>query len=144
MTCGNRNGQCRSAQTAYNDIAQPFVATGTPIIILGTSATDTGASIETEPTVFKIKNSGLYRISYDVDLTADAAGTVNVQLYDGQTPLPCATAYRTTAADLEYAIHVETTLQLNTCCMFRHMIGARISGIAGEITHVCASCVKLA
>lgn len=145
MICGNtlKNCKVRSAQTAYNDAEQAFVATGTPITILGVKATDTGIAIDTESTVFDINASGIYRISYDVDLTAGGAGVVTLQLYDGLNPLPCSVAARTVATDLEYAIHVETVLALNTCRAVSHAIGARISGVAGNITHVCASCVKL-
>lgn len=145
MGCSKTIKSCsfRSAQTAYNDTEQAFAATGTPIVILGTRVTDTGVSIDTEPTVFNVKGSGLYRISYDVDLAAAGAGTVTLQLYDGQTPLPCAIASRTTATGLDYAMHVETTLYLPSCCAVHHAIGARIGGVAGEITHVCASIVKL-
>lgn len=145
MICGNALKSCkvRSAQTAYNDADQAFVATGTPITILGTMATDTGVAIDTRPTVFDINASGIYRISYDVDLTADGAGVVTLQLYDGTTALPCSVAARTVATDLEYAIHVETILALATCRAVNHAIGARIGGVAGTVTHVCASCVKL-
>ena len=145
MACGKTLKSCivRSAQTAYNDVEQAFVATGTPIVILGVKATDTGMAIDTEPTVFDINASGIYRISYDVDLAAGGAGVVTLQLYDGLSPLPCAVAARTVATDLEYAIHVETILHLTTCCAVGHSIGARIGGVAGTVNHVCASCVKL-
>lgn len=145
MICGNTLKSCKmtSAQTAYNNAEQAFVAAGTPITILGTRVTDTGVAIDTDPTVFDIDRSGLYRISYDIDLTAAGAGVVSLQLYDGETPLPCSVAARTVATDLEYAIHVETTLYLSTCCAVHHAIGARVSGVAGTITHVCASAVKL-
>lgn len=145
MACGKTLKTCtvRSAQTAYNDAEQAFVATGTPITILGVKATDTGVAIDTEPTVFRINASGIYRISYDVDLTAAGAGDVSLQLYDGMTALPCAIAARTVADGLDYAMHVETTLHLATCCTVGHSIGARVGGVAGTVTHVCASCIKL-
>lgn len=144
MGCNYKSCHYKSAQTAYNDAPQAFAAAGTPITILGTLVTDTGVAIETDPNVFRVNGSGLYRISYDIDLTAGAAGVVTIQLYNGQNPLPCAVAARTVATDLEYAVHVETTLVLNTCAIVQPSIGARIGGVVGTVTHVCASAVKLA
>ena len=141
--CSNRNYQ-KSAQTAYNDAVQPYTAAGAQVNILGTQVTDTGCSIRTNAGGFTFRNSGLYRISYDVTSTPTAIGEQVLQLYRDQTPMPCAVSTVTTIAGDVVTQHVETTIVVQTCCAVNPTVSARISGVAGTATHVCASAVKLA
>ena len=48
MTCNSKlkNAHYKSAQNAYNNTAQTFVAAGTPINVLGILNTDSGCSID--------------------------------------------------------------------------------------------------
>lgn len=142
--CNVKNIHYKSAQTAYNNAAQAFVAAGTPVSILGTLATDTGCAISTQAGGFRIDARGLYRISYDVTYTATAAGVGIVQLYNGATALPCAIAQDTATAGGVITAHVETVIGLSSCPSVTPVISARISGVAGTVNHVCASAVKLA
>lgn len=144
MSCNCKNTYQKSAQTAYNNADQAYVAAGTTVNILGNLATDTGVSISTQTGGFRICSGGLFRVSYDVTSTPAAAGAQILQLYSDATPLPCAIATDTVAADGIITQHVETVIRLATCCAIQPSISARISGVAGTINHVCASAVKLA
>lgn len=141
--CTNRNYQ-KSAQTAYNAAFQPYAAAGTQVNILGTQVTDTGCSIRATAGGFTFRNSGLYRISYDVTSVPTGIGTQVLQLYRDQTPMPCAVSSETTTAGDTLTQHVETIVAVQTCCAVNPAISARISGVAGTVRHVCASAVKLA
>lgn len=143
MACENRCWQ-KSVQTAYNNAAQAYAAAGTQVNVLGTLATDTGASIRTQTGGFQIASGGLFRVSFDVTSTPGAAGAQVLQLYNGQTALPCAIATDTVAANGIITQHVETVINLTTCCAITPVITARMSGVAGTINHVCASAYKLA
>lgn len=138
------NAYQKSSQMAYNDSAQAYTADGTTINILGNLITDTGVSITTNTGGFKINNGGLFRVSYDVTSTPSAAGTQIVQLYNGSTAMPCAASTVTTTADDIITQHVETVVRIATCCAIQPTISARISGVAGTVSHVCASALKLA
>lgn len=144
MSCNCKNTYQKSAQTAYNNAEQAYVAAGTTVNILGNLATDTGVSISTQAGGFRICSGGLFRVSFDVTSTPAAAGAQILQLYSDATPLPCAIATDTVAADGIVTQHVETVIRLATCCAIQPSISARISGVAGTINHVCASAVKLA
>ena len=146
MSCNSRlkNSHYKSAQNAYNDASQAFVAAGTPVNVLGILNTDTGCSLDTVAGGFVVSSSGLYRISYDVVFTADGAGTAELKLLKDTVSLPCADAQVTTAANNIYSLHVETTVYIPVCCNGTPTISAAIGGVAGTITHVCASMVKLA
>lgn len=134
-----------SAQCAYNNAIQAIVSDGTTLEILGTKVCDTGCSISTEETGFRIRRSGVYRISIDVNFTAGAtAGTVQLQLYNGIAPLPCSNASTRVAADGDETLHVETVLALNSCCGNVPYISAQVGGLAGTVTHLCANAVKIA
>lgn len=143
MACENKCWQ-KSAQTAYNDAEQAYVAAGTQVNVLGTLATDSGVSVKTQTGGFQIVSGGLFRVSYDVTSTPGAAGTQVLQLYSGASPLPCAVVTDTAAANGIMTQHVETVVDLATCCALRPVVSTRISGVAGVINHVCASVVKLA
>lgn len=142
MTCNN--AYQKSAQTAYNNTAQTYTADGLTVNVLGNLDTNTGVSISTQTGGFRVNNGGLYRISYDVTSTPGAAGAQVLQLYNGTVAMPCAIATDTVAADGIITQHVETVVRLVTCCAIQPVISARISGVAGEVSHVCASVVKLA
>ena len=145
MSCNNcKNAYQKSAQAAYNNAEQAYVAAGTNINVLGNLITDTGVSISTQTGGFRINNGGLFRVSYDVTSTPAAAGAQVIQLYNGSSAMPCAIATDTVAADGVITQHIETVIRLATCCAMQPVISARISGVAGTINHVCASAVKLA
>lgn len=145
MSCNNcKNAYQKSAQAAYNNAEQTYVAAGTNINVLGNLITDTGVSISTQTGGFRINNGGLFRVSYDVTSTPAAAGAQVIQLYNGSSAMPCAIATDTVAADGIITQHIETVIRLATCCAMQPVISARISGVAGTINHVCASVVKLA
>lgn len=144
MSCNYKNIYQKSAQAAYNNAEQAYVAAGTNINVLGNLITDTGVSISTQTGGFRINNGGLFRVSYDVTSTPAAAGAQVIQLYNGSSAMPCAIATDTVAADGIITQHIETVIRLATCCAMQPTISARISGVAGAINHVCASVVKLA
>lgn len=146
MACNSKlkNAHYKSAQNAYNNAAQAFVAAGTPVNVLGILNTDTGCSIDTVTGGFVVSSSGLYRISYDVVFTAGGAGTAELKLLKDTAALPCADAQVTTVANNIYSLHIETTVYIPVCCNGTPTISAAIGGIAGTINHVCASMVKLA
>jgi len=145
MSCLNRvRNQCyRSAQTAYNDSAQTFLAAGGTISVLGNQVCDTGSNIVTSANGFTLLSEGLYRVSYDIAFSSTAAGIANIQMYNGLTALPCSTAQIDTSADGAYTVHVETTLMFHSCYGNRPVISCNISGTPVTVTHVCASVVKL-
>lgn len=144
MACNNCKCWQKSAQAAYNDAAQAYVAAGTQISILGDLVTDTGESITSTSGGFRINNGGLFRISFDVTSTPTAAGAQVLQLYNGSTAMPCAVSTVTTTAAGIVTQHVETVIRLATCCAIQPTISAHISGVAGTINHVGANAVKLA
>lgn len=144
MSCNCKNEYQKSAQTAYNNAEQAYVAAGTTVNVLGSLATDTGVSVSTQTGGFQICSGGLFRISYDVTSTPAAAGAQMLQLYSDAVALPCAIVTDTVAADGVVTQHVETVIRIATCCALHPSISARISGVDGMINHVCASVVKLA
>lgn len=146
MACNQRlkNTHYKSAQNAYNNTTQTFVAAGTPVNVLGILNTDTGCSINTTTGGFAVECSGLYRVSYDVVFTPTAAGVAVLQGYKDTSTLPCMNAQATVVAGSTYTLHAETTVYIPVCCNGTPTISAQISGVAGSISHVCASMVKLA
>lgn len=146
MSCNNRlkNSHYKSAQNAYNNATQAFTAAGTNVAVLGVLNTDTGCSIDTVTGGFQINASGLYRVAYDVTFTPSAAGVAVLQGLKDTATLPCLNAQETVAADAVYTIHAETTIYIPVCCNGTPTISATLGGVAGTISHVCASVVKLA
>lgn len=146
MSCLNnmKNYATRSVQTAYNNTPQTFAVTGGTVTILGTQVCDTGCAIDTEPTGFEFLREGVYRISYDVLFEATGAGTAEIQLYNGATPLPCSYSMFVAAAGGIYPMHVETILPIKACYGYQPLVTCQITGAAGNVTHVCANAVKLA
>lgn len=146
MSCNSKlkNTHFKSAQAAYNNADQAFAAAGTPITILGNLFTDTGCSISSAGSGFTINNSGLYRVSYDVTFTATGVGTAELAGLKDGVSLPCMNAQATVAEGSVYTLHIETVIYVAVCCANTPVISATMSGVAGTITHVCASVVKLA
>lgn len=146
MACNNKlkNPHYKTAQSAYNNTTQTMPETSTPVNILGVLTTDTGCGADTNTGGFTVNCTGLYRISYDVTFTAGAAGTETLQGYKDTVALPCMTAQATAAANGTVTLHAETVLYIAACCGATPTISAALSGVAGTVTHVCASVVKLA
>lgn len=146
MNCNSKlkNTHFKSAQAAYNNSDQAFTAVGTPITILGNIFTDTGCSISTAGGGFSVNNSGLYRVSYDVTFTAAGAGVAELSGIKDNAAMPCMNAQTTVAAGSVYTLHIETIIYVAVCCANAPVISAMMSGVAGTISHVCASMVKLA
>ena len=143
MSCKNKN--YKSAQVALNTSAQSISAEGTNVNILGSQITDTGCSIETDVAGFKINASGLYRVRYAITFTATDAGTLSVQLLKDGVALPCTLVQNTVAAGNVSTFEVEApALVLGTCCNICPRITAVLSGVAGTVSYVCASAVRLA
>ena len=145
VSCFNnlKSNAIRSVQTAYNNTAQAFTADGGTVAILGTRICDTGCAIDAGATGFEIRSDGVYRISYDVVFEATGAGTAEVQLFSGEAALPCSYSMFVAAAGGIYPMHIETTIPVRACYGVRPMISCRVSGAAGNVTHVCASAVRL-
>ena len=143
MSCKNRN--YKSAQVALNTTAQPVVAAGTGVTVLGNLLTDTGCSIDTIGSGFRFCASGLYRIRYSITVTPTDAGTLTVQLFKDGVALPCTLVQDTVAAESVYTVTVEApALVLSTCCNINPTISAVVGGVNGTVNYVCASAVKLA
>lgn len=142
MPC-DKNHQ-KSAQVAYSTAAQPYVATGTPLAILGTQETDCGCSVKTQPGGMQICTSGLYAIEADVTSTPTAAGTQIVQLYRDGVAIPSAVSAITAVAASTVTQHVETVLHVGVCCAGCPVFTARISGVAGTANFVKMAAVRLA
>ena len=143
MSCKNKN--YKSAQVAVNTTAQNVVAAGTTVNVLGNMVTDTGCSIATNNTGFKINASGLYNIRYAITFTAEAAGTLTIQLFKDGVALPCTLVQDTVADASTYTVIVEApAIVVGTCCNICTNITAIVSGVAGTVNYVCASVVRLA
>ena len=141
--CEVRSTGVRSVQTAYNNAAQTFTIDGGIIDVLGTQICDAGCGIDTITNGFIVKRAGVYRFSYDVVFEATGAGTAEIQLFEGSNPLPCSYSKFVTAAGGIYPMHIETTIPVRACYGVRPIISCRVDGAAGDVTHVCASAVKI-
>jgi len=138
------NQYAKSCIRVYNNSAQAFTAALTPLNIEGTPVVESGCSLRLNTANIRVNKSGLYHLSADVTYTATAAGTVVVQLYKDGVALPCAISQQTVAANDVNTAHVETDLEIITCCVNRPLITLGISGVAGTVNHTCVSAVKLA
>lgn len=143
MSCTNRKYQ-KSAQAAYNAAPQAYVVVGTQIDVLGTQTVDTGCAITAQTGGFRVNCGGLFRVSYDVTSTPSAAGTQSIQLYRDGVAIPGAISTDTVTADGVITQHVEKVLLLSTCPAVTPTITAQIGGVAGTISNVNASMIKLA
>ena len=143
MSCKTKN--YKSAQVALNTIAQSVTAAGTTVEILGSRLTDTGCSIRTDSAGFRVNASGLYNIRYVFTFSAEAAGVLTAQLYKDGIALPCTLSQNTVEAGSTYTIAIEApALVIGTCCNICPVVTAVVSGVAGTVTRVCASTVRLA
>lgn len=143
MAYGNGQSAMRSVQTGYNDMLQTYTAEGMQIEFVGVHNINEGSAIVLGDGDFDIRSSGLYDIRCTVVSTPSAAGTQTIQFYDNGVALPQAIESETTVADSILTQHLETTLNLKCCCAVDHVITARISGVAGTISHVQVSCIKV-
>lgn len=145
MACNSSglNSSCTvSAQTAYNNTSQTVPATTTAVAIMWNLITNTGKCISTQNGGFVIKESGVYTIKCDVTFTAGDAGTETIQLYLNGVVMPCSVNSYTTASAGIITLHTETTAYIPVCCRATSNIAINVSGVAGTITHVCATAVK--
>lgn len=138
------NQYAKSCIRAYNNTAQAFTATLTPLNIEGTPVVTTGCSLTLNTASVRVNKSGLYHLSADVTYTPTAAGVAVIQLYKDGVALPCAISQHTVASDSVYTDHIETDLSLVTCCVNRPLITLDISGVTGTVNHTCVGVVKLA
>lgn len=146
MACNNnlKNRNYKSVVTAYNNTTQAYVATGTQLNILGQPALDAGCSGNAVNGGFNILHSGTYRISYDVTSVPTAAGIQTLQMYNNTLAMPCAVVSDTTVANSTITQHIETTVYIPVCCNNQPTITLNVSGVAGEVTHICANVTRLA
>lgn len=139
------NNQYRkSCIRAYNNNDQTFVAAGTQLSIEGTSVVNSGCSLTLNTANIRINKSGLYHLSADVTFVPTAAGIAIIQFYKDGVALPCAIASETVVAGNTYTEHIETDLEIVTCCVNRPLITISASGVAGNVSHTCVGIVKLA
>lgn len=134
----------KSAVETYNSTTQTVTADLTPLVLLGSQCTDNGCSISVDGTGITINNSGLYYIGADVTFTPTATGTEIIQLYKDNVPLPCSIAQDTSEADNSFTIHIETVLNVATCCAIQPTFTIQASGVAGGVNFVSVTAFKLA
>ena len=143
MSCKHRN--YKSAQVALNTAPQTIAATGTSVSVLGSLVTDTGCSVKTTNTGFQINASGLYAIRYAITFNATDAGILSIQLLKDGIAIPGTLTQNTVAAGETYTFVAEApALVVGTCCNICPNITAVISDVAGTVSYVSASVVRLA
>ena len=142
MACGCDLKKCnyKSIERCFNATAQPFLATGTTLNLLGAKATDTGVSICTNTNNFSINCRGTYHISADVTAEPTGSGDLTIQLYRNGVSLPCAICTETVASGDIYTLPTATDLYLKT----DDEISINIRGVEGSVTWLIASCIKWA
>lgn len=133
----------RAVQTAYNNTTLAVTSALTVVPILGSHVCDCGYDLAAITNGFRVRKNGVYRFSFDVTFTATTAGTVTASLYLDETPLPCASSSETVGDNSLTTLHVETTIPVNACCVYRPVLTCRTSGLAGNVSHVCASAIKV-
>jgi hypothetical protein len=134
----------KSSQTAYNNVDQTYVETGTVITILGTNVLDSGCSIKTLPNGFRVTNKGLYRVSFDITETATSAGDSTVQIYRNGVALPCSLVTQYLAVGEATSVHTETTLEFEGCHCCGDIITLVVGGTEGVVNQVNANMTRLA
>lgn len=142
MSCNNQYR--KSCVRAYNNNDQTFVAAGTQLNIEGTPVVNSGCSLTLNTANIRINKSGLYHLSADVTFVPTAAGIAVIQFYKDGIALLCAIASETVAAGNTYTEHIETDLEIITCCVNRPLITISASGVDGSVSHTCVGIVKLA
>ena len=142
MSCCNnlKRRNYKSIERTFNSTEQPFIASGTTLNLLGTKATDTGCSIDTNVNNFTLNCNGTYHLCCDATVEPTGAGDLVLQIYKDGVPLPCAICTATVAAGDTYTLHTETDLFLKA----DDVLSFELSGVAGSATWVGASCVKWA
>ena len=136
----------KSCVRYYNNAIQTLTADETTqIAIAGTRVTDTGVSIEAQPSSYTILTKGLYHISADIVINAIAPGNAAFTAYMDGVVLPCTfTNHRLAAGNNE--IHFETDLLIDSCCCsvnktitFSVTLDATATG---SVVHVCTGIIK--
>lgn len=147
-----KNRNYKSAIQTYNGSNQPIVATdiiSNPITVaLGGAITDTGCAIKRDFDGFNIEYGGLYRISYDADITATTAGAVSIGLLINGVLVPETLKTNTVAAAGAEEVSAETVRVLNVCNAisdFNVQVIAYSDGtFVGAIDSISANVIKLA
>lgn len=146
MSCNCRANSpyAKSCIRTYNNTVQPFTEALTTLNLEGTPVVDSGCSLSLNGSSVSINKSGLYHLTADVTYTATGAGVAVVQLYQNGVAMPCAISQQTVAAADVNTAHVETDICAGVCCANRPVITVAISGVAGDVNHVCFGALKLA
>jgi hypothetical protein len=142
MSC-NKQYQ-KSAIETYNSTTQTLTEDLTPLVLLGSQCTDNGCSISVDGSGVTINNTGLYYIGVDVTFTPTAGGVEIIQLYKDNVALPCSIAQDTVEADSIVMFHIETVLNVATCCAIHPTFTVQASGVAGGVNFVSVTAFKLA
>lgn len=138
------NQYAKSCVRAYNTTPQTVTATPQALAITGTPVTETGCSLELNPSSITVNKSGLYHIAADITFSPTDAGTSIFQLYKDGIALPCAIAQDTAETGNVFTAHIETDLCINTCCVSHPAITLVASGVAGTVIRTCVGMLKLA
>lgn len=153
MACKNyKNRNYKSAIQTYNGAPQAIAAANTvanPVTVaLGGTITDTGCAIEKDVNGFDVECSGLYRVSYDADVTATTAGAVTLALRINGVVAPETLKVNTVAVAGAEEVSAETVRVLHTCCAttdFNVEVIAYSDGtFVGAVNNISANIVKLA
>lgn len=135
----------KSLVSTYNTADTAVTVSGVTVPILGTERVATGCSVKALPNGFKILHTGLYDISYDVDLTMGAtAGTVDLEIYLDSVKVDGAIASVSRAENSVDTIHVEVKTFVPTCCINQPTFTLRASGAVATITNLQASAERIA
>lgn len=146
--CCNRNFQKSVLETCSNTpvTIDPTVTGGVPATF-NVTPTDTGCSIDGQPSGARICKGGLYEFSFDTFVTSTAAGTVKVQLYKDGVPLPCAQDSVTLVASAIENMHFSTRLEVACCCAIQPVFTVVFTSAdvtALTVNHTALGVVKLA
>lgn len=145
MSCSNmKNPRFKSCARVYNNNNQTVTAALTPLVLEGSPVVDSGCSICINSGNFVIEHSGLYHLSADVTFTPTSSGTFVIQFYKDGIALPCTLTQAIVSAGNTVTLHVETDLQIGTCCINQPSITLDTSGVAGTVNHVCSGVLRLA
>ena len=149
MSCSCNNRYRKSVlETCSNTpvTIDPTVAGGVPAVF-NTTPTDTGCSIDGQTGGARIRNGGLFEISFDTFVTSATAGTVKVQLYKDGVPMPCAQDSVTLAAAATGNMHFSTRLEVACCCAVNPVFTVVFTSTditALVVNHTALGVVKLA
>lgn len=143
MACSN-NRYRKSSVVAINSASQTFASTGTTLLP-GSAVSVTGCSLSVAGSGIQVNSDGLYQIDAAVTFTPSAAGVVTVQIYKDGVLLPCTIRQMTVAADSVHTIDTRAAAVVaSSCVMVRPIFTVQISGVAGTVSYICESGVKLA